>query len=172
MIKPEQPIISAIVAMGENRVIGKNNQLPWRLPADLKRFKSLTTGHPILMGRKTYESIGKPLPNRTNIIISRNAGFEAPGCIVVSTFDDALLAAGRGESKEIFIIGGAEIYKQLLPRTERLYLTIVHHSFEGDAYFTEFDKSDWREVKREDCEADAENPYAYSFLVLERVVAI
>src|SRR5437868_6783924 len=120
-----QPIISAIVAMAENRVIGKNNQLPWRMPADLQHFKAITTGHPILMGRKTYESIGRPLPNRTNIIMTRDATYTAAGCEVVTSIDEALQRANDLHSHEIFIIGGAEIYHQLMPRIQRLYLTII-----------------------------------------------
>src|SRR6188472_2703937 len=118
-----KPILSAIVAMAENRVIGKNNQLPWHLPADLKHFKTITTGHPILMGRKTHESIGKPLPNRQNIILTRDSNYVAAGCTVVTSVKAALQKA---ESPEVFIIGGAEIYRQLLPQVQRLYLTIVH----------------------------------------------
>lgn len=160
-----QPVLSAIVAMGENRVIGKDNQLPWRLPADLKHFKSITTGHPIVMGRKTFESIGKALPNRLNIVLTRDAAYQAPGCIVVTTIDDALIQA---QALEVFIIGGAEVYKQLLPRIHRIYLTIVHHDFDGDAFFPVFDEQEWKEVDKVRHEPDADNAYAYSFVTLER----
>ncbi|MBV9576155.1 MAG: dihydrofolate reductase [Gammaproteobacteria bacterium] len=162
-------MISVIVAIGENRVIGKNNQLPWHLPADLKRFKELTTGHAILMGRKTYESIGRALPNRSNIIISRNPQLMANGCIVVSSLQEAIQKAISEKNGEIFIIGGSEIYRQSLPYADRLYLTIVHHHFEGDAFFPELDESKWQEIERTDLPADALHAYAYSFLTLEHI---
>ncbi len=167
MSKTNSPRLSAILAMSENRVIGKNNQLPWHLPADLKHFKTITTGHPIIMGRKTYESIGKPLPNRTNIIMTRQKGFDAPGCIVVRSLAEAMLQIG--ETEEIFIIGGAEIYHQTLSAIQRIYLTIIHHTFDGDAYFPELNRKEWREIKSEQHEADEKNLYAYSFVILERM---
>lgn len=160
--------ISAIVAMAENRVIGNNNQLPWRLPADLKHFKAITTGHPILMGRKTYESIGKPLPNRLNIILTHQASFQATGCLIATSLDDVISYVQKENIQEIFIIGGAEIYRQFLPRVERLYLTIVHHSFDGDAYFPQLDMNEWIQKSCETHGADQDNPYAYSFLLLEK----
>jgi dihydrofolate reductase len=164
------PILSAIAAMAENRVIGKNNQLPWHLPADLQHFKLLTSGHPILMGRKTYQSIGKPLPNRTNIIMTRDPHWQAPaGCVVVTSPEQALQQAAALPAKEIFIIGGAEIYHQLLPITQRIYLTIVHHTFAGDAYFPVLDTTAWQETNRTRHTADEKNAYDYSFLTLERV---
>lgn len=159
------PTLSAIVAMSENRVIGINNQLPWRLPADLNHFKTITTGHPIIMGRKTYESIGRPLPNRTNIILTRDHQFNATGCLVAHSLADAIQHAN--DSEEIFIIGGAEIYKQCLVDVSRIYLTIVHNQFEGDAYFPALG-DEWREVSRETHEADEKNGYGYSFVRLER----
>lgn len=162
----QKPILSAIAAMSENRVIGIENQLPWHLPADLKHFKTLTTGHPILMGRKTYESIGRPLPNRTNIIITRNADFTAPGCVVVTSIEDAITRAAEENAQEIFIIGGAEVYKQLLPHVQRIYLTIVHEQFAGDAFFPELDLKEWKEVERETHAADENNAYSYSFITL------
>jgi len=163
-----RPKISAIVAMSENHVIGDDNQLPWHLPADLKHFKTITSGHPILMGRKTYESIGRPLPNRTNIIITRNASYEAPGCIVVQSINEAVESAASLGSNEIFIIGGAEVYKQLLPNIERIYLTIVHDVFDGDAFFPEFNANDWIEKEKVKHDADENNEYAYSFILMER----
>jgi dihydrofolate reductase len=166
-----RPLISAIVAMAENRVIGKNNQLPWRLPADLRHFKAITTGNPILMGRKTYESIGRPLPNRTNIIITRDAQFKAPGCIVVTSLEDAIRYASMENVREIFIIGGACVYQQLLPHIQRIYLTVIHHVFDGDVYFPELDKKEWKEQECLSHAADEENPYAYSFLKLERIIS-
>ena len=162
-----QPLIlSAIVAMAENRVIGKDNRLPWHLPADLQHFKSITTGHTIIMGRKTYESIGRPLPNRTNIILTRDKQFSAPGCVVCTSLEEALRYVDG--SNEAFIIGGAEIYRQLLAKVQRIYLTIVHEQIVGDAYFPELDEKEWKEVKREAFEADDRNEYGYSFVVMEK----
>jgi dihydrofolate reductase len=169
MNQSAHPIISAVVAMAENRVIGKNNQLPWHLPADLKHFKAITTGHPVIMGRKTYLSIGKPLPNRTNIIITRDQTFKAPGCIVTTSIDQAIERASENNIAEIFIIGGAEIYQQLFPRIQRIYITIVHHAFEGDAYFPELNNNAWREINRIKYAADEKNLYDYSFVTLERI---
>jgi dihydrofolate reductase len=163
------PRLSMVVAMSQNRVIGKNNQLPWHLPADLKHFKHLTMGHPIIMGRKTYESIGKPLPGRDNIILTRDASFEAPGCIVVTSINEALESADLEDLKEIFIIGGTQIYQALLPRVERIYLTLVHHHFDGDAFFPELDKKIWLEKICVNHLADEANPYPYSFLIYERI---
>lgn len=167
-------IISLIAAMGNNRVIGINNTLPWRLPADLKHFKKITMGKPILMGRKTYESIGKPLPGRTNIIVTNDRDYQAPGCVVTHTVDEALAAAqGRAgttatNGEEIMVIGGASFYEQLLPRAQRLYLTLIHEDFAGDAWFPAFNHAEWSEVEHTDCEPDEANPYHYSFVVLER----
>ncbi len=159
-------IISLIAAMGNNRVIGINNTLPWRLPADLKHFKKITIGKPILMGRKTYESIGKPLPGRTNIIVTHDRDYQAPGCIVTHTVDEALAATANSE--EIMVIGGASFYEQLLPRAQRLYLTLIHEDFAGDAWFPAFDHAEWSEVEHTDCEPDEASPHHYSFVVLER----
>jgi dihydrofolate reductase len=163
-----RPIISIIVAMAENRVIGNHNQLPWHLPADLKHFKDITTGSPILMGRKTYESIGRPLPNRTNIVMTSDNTFKAPGCIIVTGIEDAMMYAENNNVRELFIIGGATIYQQFLPKTDRIYLTIIHHAFEGDTYFPEIDLLKWTETSAETYTSDANNPYAYTFLVLDR----
>jgi dihydrofolate reductase len=154
--------------MADNRVIGKDNQLPWRLPADLKHFKAITIGHPILMGRKTYESIGKPLPQRTNIILTRNSNFAAPGCLVVASKEEAMQTALDLNSSEIFVIGGAEVYKQLMPAIQKIYLTVIHHTFNGDAYFPELNPNEWQETACEDHAADNENQYAYSFIELAR----
>ncbi|RDI46503.1 dihydrofolate reductase [Aquicella lusitana] len=163
-------ILSAIAALSENRVIGKNNQLPWHLPADLKHFKALTTGHPIVMGRKTYDSIGKPLPQRTNIIMTRDSSFQAPGCRIVNSIEEAKAVAEKEQAEELFIIGGAQIYSQLLPITQRLYLTIVHQMFEGDAFFPDLNMSEWSETERETHRSDEKNPYDYSFVRLERII--
>ena len=159
-------MIALVVAMAENRVIGKNNQLVWRLPADLKFFKNLTTGHPIIMGRKTFESIGKPLPNRTNIVITRQQDFEAEGCLVAHSLNEALMLAQQLDS-EIFIIGGAEIYKQAMFLADTIYLTEVHHTFEGDTFFPEIDSVLWEETSRDEHSSDEKNPYDYAFVTLK-----
>lgn len=169
MQNPPSPKISAIAAMSENRVIGHNNQLPWYLPADLKRLKALTTGHPILMGRKTYESIGRPLPNRTNIVITRNNTLKAPGCIVVTSMEEAISHAASNQQENIFIFGGANVYQQCMPYISRIYLTIVHQQFEGDAHFPELDMSEWQEIESIKYAPDHENVFAYTFAVLERL---
>ncbi len=158
--------LSIIAAMSVNRVIGSNNDLPWRLPADLKRFKSLTMGHHLIMGRKTFESIGQPLPGRTTVVITHQAGYAPAGVLVAHSIEQALeIAAG---DDEVFVAGGGQIYQQLLPRADRLYLTSIHEEFEGDTNFPEFEESDWKLISEEDCEADEKNPYPYSLLVYER----
>lgn len=158
--------IAAIFAMSTNRVIGKDNQLPWHLPADLKHFKEITLNHPILMGRKTYQSIGRPLPNRCNVIITHDKHFEAPGCIVVHSIETALEAVAT--SDKVFVIGGAYLYEQMLPQTQRLYMTLVHHHFDGDAFFPNIHPAEWQEIERQDFAADERNPYSYSFSILDR----
>jgi len=160
-------IIALISAMSRNRVIGMNNALPWRLPADLKHFKQITLGKPVLMGRKTYESIGKPLPGRTNIIISRGSDYQVPGCIVAHSIDAALAAAAGND--EVMVIGGAALYEQMLPRADRLYLTLIDEDFKGDAWFPEINRAQWQEQERVDHAPDAANPYHYSFLMLQRM---
>jgi dihydrofolate reductase len=160
--------ICLVVAMAANRVIGKDNGLPWRLPADLQHFKRITMGKPILMGRKTWESIGRPLPGRTSIVITRDAGYSAPGCVVVHSIEAALQAAADC-GDEAMVIGGAEFYRQVLPFTNTLYLTRIHADFEGDTLFPELDESEWRQVERSDCEPDVKNPYRYSFIRLDRI---
>lgn len=159
--------VSIIVAMDKNRVIGKDNDLPWRLSADLKHFKAVTMGKPIIMGRKTYESIGRPLPGRKNIVMTHSSGFVAEGCTVVSSLDEAMQKAG--DVNEIMIMGGAGLYQQMLKHANRLYLTEVHTEIEGDVYFPEFDKGDWLELERQDHSADEKNNFDYSFVILERV---
>ena len=160
-------IITAVVAISENHAIGKDNKLLWYLPADLKHFKQITTGHTVIMGRKTYESVGKPLPNRRNIIITRQA-IPIPGCEVVNSIDAALALCVN--EQEVFITGGAEIYKQYIYLTNRIYLTIVHKEFEGDSFFPEIKKEEWKEVSREDCQPDEKNLLPYSFITLEKEV--
>lgn len=158
--------LSAIVAMSENRVIGRENQLPWHLPADLQHFKAITMGKPIVMGRKTYESIGRPLPGRQNIVITRSRYFVAPGCSVFTSIDAAF--ASLAAQEEVIIIGGAQLFQQLLPQIQRIYLTVIHRDFSGDVFFPEIDRSEWQEVTREEYCADEKNPFAYSFIVVER----
>jgi len=164
-------IISIIVAMADNRVIGIDNGLPWYLPADLKHFRAVTMGKPILMGRKTFESIGRPLPGRTNIVISHNPDLALAGCRTATTIEGALAIAGEALRDsgydEAMVIGGAALYREMLPRTQRLYLTQVHAAPEGDAFFPELD-GQWRETGRQDFETDGENEHAYSFVMLER----
>ena len=159
--------LSLIVAMDQNRLIGRDNQLPWHLPADLRYFKTTTLGKPILMGRKTYESIGRPLPGRRNIVISKNAEFSAPGCDLVGAIDEALALCG--DAPEAMLIGGASLYAQTLELADTLYITRIHHSFEGDAWFPEFDPAQWQIEKQQDFDADHDNPYPYSFIKFGRV---
>lgn len=159
--------VSLIAAMAENRVIGVDNALPWRLPADLKHFRQLTSGHHVILGRRNYESIGKPLPDRSNIVITRNPGYRAPGCLVVHSLEEAFAAAQN--DAEIFVIGGAEIYRQALARADRLYLTRVHAHINGDTFFPEFDNTEWEEMSREAHSADEKNPHAYTFFIYDRV---
>jgi dihydrofolate reductase len=157
--------------MAENRVIGQDNQLPWHLPADLKHFKRLTMGKPVLMGRRTFDSIGRPLPGRTNIIITADTGFRAHQvCIVVHSIKEAFEAAAEaaGSSDEIMVIGGASLYEQILPLADRIYLTLIHHRFDGKALFPHYDARQWQEIDRSDHEADEHNPFAYSLTVLQR----
>lgn len=159
-------IISIIAAMADNRVIGIDNQLPWNLPADMKWFRQHTMEKPVLMGRKTYDSIGRPLPKRRNIIISRDKSLAIDGCEVVSNIDDALGLCA--DETEVMIIGGASFYEQMLPRADRLYLTLVHTTVDGDAWFPEIDFDNWHEAKRIDHPADEANAFACSFVILER----
>ena len=159
-------MVSLIVAVSQNGVIGKDNKLPWHIPEDLKRFKALTMGHPILMGRKTFESIGKPLPGRTNIVITRQQDFKSCGATVVHSLDEALATCQNAE--EIFVIGGGEIYKQALPFANRIYLTRINQDFLGDTFLFQVDSSLWKETSREDHSADAKNLYPYSFITYTR----
>lgn len=159
--------ISLIVAMAGNRAIGLNNRMPWHLSADLKRFKRITMGHPIIMGRLTFEAIGKPLPGRTNIIVSRNPDYHQEGCIVADSIQEAI-RVGCGLSDEIFIIGGATLYEASLPLADRLYLTQINRDFAGDTFFPEFDINDWIETGKEDITDDAQAGFPYSFINLQR----
>ncbi len=164
--------VSVIVAAAENGVIGRGNALPWHLPEDLRYFRRVTMGKPLVMGRRTFESIGRPLPGRTNIVISRNPRFRAEGTRVVASLDDALqlardIALADGVD-ELLVIGGAEIYAQAIPRADRLYLTLVHAAVEGDALLPPIDWREWRETGRERHRGSGDNPHDYSFLVYER----
>lgn len=162
--------LSILAAKAKNNVIGKNNQLIWRLPADLKHFRELTTGETVIMGRKTFESIGKALPGRHNIIITRQQNYNAPGCEIVSSLEEAIQVSRQEEN--VFIIGGGEIYRLALPLVGTLYLTEVHEKFEGDTLFPEIDKKIWTETFREDHQADEKNPHDYSFVTYQRMAPL
>jgi dihydrofolate reductase len=165
MSQAATPVLSVIVAMARNRVIGINNALPWRLSEDLKHFKSLTMGHHIVMGRKTYESIGKPLPGRTTVIVTRDANYRMEGCLTANSIDAAIAACGG--DPEIFFVGGSEMYTQVLPRADRLYLTEIQAEYEGDAWFPAFDKGEWRETERnKQVSADG---LGYDFVIYQRL---
>lgn len=158
-------LLSLIVAMDRNRLIGRNNALPWHLPADLKHFKSVTMGKPVLMGRKTFESIGKPLPGRRNIVISRNTDFDAPGCEVYTSLDKALAVLGAVD--EAVIIGGMGIYTLVMPRVQKMYLTIIDAEFKGDAWFPEYDPEEWNiDTEEKHRYEEGENKFDYCFLTL------
>ncbi|MFW0716623.1 dihydrofolate reductase [Pedobacter sp. N23S346] len=163
----KSPSLSIAVATGENREIGKNNQLLWHMPADLKFFKQTTSGHTIIMGRKTFDSVGRPLPNRRNIVISRDASLKIEGVEVVNSFEEALEITKK-EEKPVFIVGGAEIYRQALPKTDLLYLTTIHHQFDADTFFPEINRNEWDVVSSDSHKADEKNKYDYTFEVLKR----
>ncbi|RCH56441.1 dihydrofolate reductase [Mucilaginibacter hurinus] len=158
-------IVNIIVATSSNNAIGKNNQLLWHMPNDLKHFKEKTTGHTIIMGRKTFDSVGKPLPRRRNIVITRQH-ITIEGCEVVHSLAGALDLCI--EEDEVFIVGGAEIYRQALDITDRIYLTIIHEFFEGDTFFPELDNLEWKESTRDDRQPDEKHAFPYSFITLER----
>jgi dihydrofolate reductase len=158
-------IVTAVVAIAENRAIGKDNELLWHLPKDLKHFKEITKGHTIIMGRKTFDSIGKPLPHRRNIVITRSKDLEIEGAEVANAVEEALALCM--DENEVFIVGGAEIYKLAMPSTDRICLTTVHESYEGDAYFPEIDYTIWKEVASERHEPDEKHAVAFTFSTLE-----
>ena len=161
-------MISFVVAVAENGVIGHQGDLPWsRLPDDLQHFKRLTLGHPVVMGRRTFDSLGRALPKRPNIVVTRQAGWAAPGCETAGSVLAALARAGELD-EEVFVIGGGEIYREALPAADVVYLTEVHHSFEGDAYFPPLSPTEWREESRERHEADERHAYAFSFVTMRR----
>lgn len=161
-------VISFIVAVSQNNVIGKNNQLPWCLPTDMSYFKNVTWAMPVIMGRKSFESLGKPLKGRTNIVVTRNKDWNAAGTQVVQSIDQAITLAAKTDAKEIFIIGGAEIFRAAFPSADQIYLTLVHANFDGDAFFPEFNHEDWMLTSNRDCEPDEKNEYKLSFQVWER----
>ena len=158
--------LSIIVAMAQNRTIGINNTLPWRCPEDLKHFKALTMGHHMIMGRKTFDSIGKPLPGRTTVVVTRNQGLKIEGCIIAHSLEDAIDACAGDE--QIFIVGGAELYAEALPSTGTLYITEIQQEVEGDAHFPEFDKTAWLEVAREERQQETPQPLEYHFVTYRR----
>lgn len=159
-------MISFVFAMDKNRVIGYKNQLPWHLPADLQYFKRVTTGHVVIMGRKTYESIGKPLPNRTNVIVTRQQNYRPEGCIVFHSVEK--LVAHFSKEEELFVIGGAEIFSQFLPIVEKMYVTVIDHEFAGDTFFPEIDETEWEIIHSEKGVKDEKNPYEYIFITWQR----
>jgi dihydrofolate reductase len=162
----EPPLVSLLVAAAENGVIGRDNTLPWHLSDDLRRFKALTLGKPMLMGRKTFESIGKPLPGRTSLVLSRSQDWARPGATVVHSLEQALERAGT--APELVVIGGAEVYRLALERAQRIYLTRVHEDVAGDTFFPPIDQSAWRETERQFHAPDSRHAHAFSFIVLER----
>jgi dihydrofolate reductase len=159
-------MLSLIVAAGENNEIGKDGVMPWHLPADLRHFKAVTLGKPVIMGRRTWDSIGKPLPQRRNIVVTRDKMWSAEGCEVAHSLPEALVMTA-GEP-EIMLIGGGQLHREALPRAQRIYLTRVHGTFDADTFFPPLDMNQWQETVRETHPADAANPCACSFLVLER----
>lgn len=160
------PVVTLMVAMADGRVIGRDNRMPWHLPADLAHFKRVTMGKPVVMGRKTFASIGRPLPGRTNVVVTRDRAFRAAGITVVHSLDEALDACG--DAAEAMVIGGGEIYAAALPRARRIHLTEVHAEVDGDTHFPALDPAAWREVARESRPADERNAHAVSFVTLER----
>ncbi len=158
--------ISIIAAMAANRTIGFENRLPWNLPDDLKRFKAITMHHHIVMGRKTYDSIGKPLPGRDTIIVTRNVDYAVPGCLAVNSLD-AALTVSYGDD-EVFFVGGADLYRQVLPIAHRIYLTEIQRAFDGDAFFPEFDKGSWIETAREKHHSTGADHFEYYFVTYDR----
>ena len=162
-------MVALIVAVAENGTIGHQGQMPWgRMPADLRHFKQLTLGHPVVMGRKTFDSIGKALPGRANIVVTRQLGWAAPGCETAASVLSALARAHELDPETVCVIGGGEIYREALPAVDVVYLTEIHHSFEGDASFPALSPTEWREETRERHEADEQHAYAYSFVTLRR----
>jgi len=163
-----RPLLSLVTAMDNNRLIGKDNSLPWHLPADLEFFKQTTMGKPIIMGRKTYVSIGRALPGRQNIIVTRDANFSAPNCEIAGDIEQAITIAA--EAEEVMLIGGASLYEQTIKSADIIYLTQIHHTFSGDTWFPEIDPAYWKEVSRDDFDADDKNLFSYSLVKLVREI--
>jgi dihydrofolate reductase len=159
-------MLSIIVALSENNVVGRDNNLPWKLSADLKRLKSLTMGHHIIMGRKTWESLGRPLPGRVNVVITSDKNYKAEGGLVVHSLKDALNIAKN--DSEVFIFGGGKVFKEALPLVDKIYMTLVHATIDGDTHFPFLNKNEWKEAERESFNADEKNEYDYSFVTVER----
>ena len=159
-------MISIIVAVARNGVIGDRNRLIWHISEDLRRFKAITTGHPVIMGRKTFESLGRPLPNRINVVVTRQTGYRAEGCVVAGSLEDAIRRFDPSE--EIFVIGGAQIYAQALPLADRFYLTRVFRAYEGDTHFPEWDEAQWRLLSSESFASGTNYPYPFAFETYER----
>lgn len=158
--------ISVIAAMDKNQVIGYNHQLPWHLPADLQHFKQVTLGKPVIMGRKTFTSIGKPLPKRHNIVVTHNREFMAEGATIVHSIEDAFKAGGDVE--EVMVIGGSTIFQSVMARADQMFLTIIDAHLKGDCYFPPWDKKQWQTIEQQFYPADPQNPYSFTFLTLER----
>lgn len=160
--------INLLVAVGAGNVIGLHNKLPWHLPADLKYFKNLTWGMPVVMGRKTFDSLGKPLPGRNNVVVTRNRAWHFENVLVAASLPEAITLAAQSGSRELFVIGGAQIFTEALSIAQRLYITRIHHAFDGDAFFPEVPESDWQLVKQLPYQPDEKNKYAYTFETWER----
>lgn len=158
-------MIAAIVAMSENNVIGINNELPWHLPQELKYFKKITTGHTIIMGRKTFESIGRPLPNRQNIVVTRQSDYKAEGATVINDLEEYL---SHHKEEDLFIIGGAELFKMSFPYLDTLYITEIHHSFEGDTFFPEFNKDEWIIESRSEAQIDEKSKIKFTYFIYKK----
>ena len=163
-----RPLLSLITAMDSNRLIGKDNSLPWHLPADLAFFKATTMGKPVIMGRKTFDSIGKALPGRQNIVVTRDRNFDAPNCEVAPSVEAAITIVD--DTEEVMLIGGASLYEQTLDRADIIYLTLIHHEFTGDTWFPEIHPKYWKSVSRDNFNADDKNPFPYSFVKYVREI--
>ncbi|HEX5170015.1 MAG TPA: dihydrofolate reductase [Cyclobacteriaceae bacterium] len=166
-------IVSLIAAVAQNKVIGKNNDLPWNLPDDMKYFMQTTKSHYVIMGRKNYQSIPekfRPLPNRTNVVVTRQKNFAAPGCIIVNSIEEGIERAKENNEQEVFIIGGAEIYRQGMKHTQRMYLTEIKAIIEGDTFFPEFNHHEWKEISRTSHGTDERHRYPFDFVVYEKII--
>ncbi|MBD1210252.1 MAG: dihydrofolate reductase [Ignavibacteria bacterium] len=161
-------IISMIAAVARNYTIGAGNSLPWEMPTDMHFFMKTTRGHHVIMGRKSFEDIGKPLQGRTNIVVTRQASYQANGVCIAHSLDEALALARQNGETEVFIIGGENLFTEGLQKADKIYLTWIHADFEGDTHFPRFDPKQWHEIERTDCASDAENPYPYSFTTLAK----